>query len=188
MQRHEVAHVLKSLQFPRGFWQSSLKGQVRVRGWSQSVGSACTQFSDWLVVRQQGGVLRLQRPEAVCSWSSNRSSIWLRRGRGLSSEKATQEVCIKHYYLNTSERSQGRGYGERTILAGPIGSFLVINFSINSWSLQRNNLNRSRYDRVPQSFAFVNVQISFYYLLSFCEASSDSNGKCVLLEPSMASI
>ena len=55
MQGDEVAHALKSLEVPEEFRQSIFKGQDG-RGRSQGTRSACAQFSDCLVVRQQGGV------------------------------------------------------------------------------------------------------------------------------------
>ena len=42
-------------KLPKGFQQSICKGQVNGE-WSQGVGSACVQFSDWLMVRKQNGV------------------------------------------------------------------------------------------------------------------------------------
>ena len=47
--------MLKIPELPDGFQKGVFDCQVR-EGGSQDLGSACVQFSDWLIVRQQGGV------------------------------------------------------------------------------------------------------------------------------------
>ena len=53
-QRDEVAHALKSLQFPEGFWEGIFESQVK-----EGVHRVCDQIvhnSGPLMVREQGGI------------------------------------------------------------------------------------------------------------------------------------
>ena len=60
MQRDKLIHALKSFELPRGFRQSILKNQVRVgRVAGYVIVHNCAQFSDWLMMRAQGGVTRV---------------------------------------------------------------------------------------------------------------------------------
>ena len=62
-QGDEVAHALKSPELPERFWQSIFKGQVkrRSKGSDQLVHG---QFSDWLMLRQSGGITEVISPWA----------------------------------------------------------------------------------------------------------------------------
>ena len=69
--------MLKRPELPKGFQESIFKDEGVE---SQGVWSAHEQFSDWLMVRSQGSVTRVNiiNPQAplglgaTCSWSSNR--------------------------------------------------------------------------------------------------------------------
>ena len=50
-----------------------------MKGRSRGLGSACVQFSDWLMVRHRGSHLQFlgsRWPWAMCSWSKSSSSFW----------------------------------------------------------------------------------------------------------------
>ena len=52
-----MAHVLKSLLLSEGFRQSIFKGQVQGGGRGlQGTRSDRAQYSDWLMMKEQGGV------------------------------------------------------------------------------------------------------------------------------------
>ena len=111
LQRDKVAYAIRSQKLPESFQQSMFISQVKDRAWG--VGGGCCRicdqlvhFSDWLMLREQGGVTGVDfiSPSApkglgacvflVIKWLTL-SICW--RGRGF----IHLQMYIKYYYLGT---------------------------------------------------------------------------------------
>ena len=93
-----MAPALKSLVLPKAFLQNIFKG-LGAWGWRlQSLWSACAPFSNYLMVRHQGGitgVIRTPGGLGLCAQGPQVVNIFNLAEEGFHICKTTQEICIK---------------------------------------------------------------------------------------------
>ena len=95
------AHALKSLELPKGFRQSERAGR---RVWDQPVRNSLIGW--WWGYRtvSQGLTLSVLRLQETWGYAQGHQVVLPFGGDSFHICK-TQEMCIKYYYLGTSERS-----------------------------------------------------------------------------------